>query len=215
MKDRLHLVLDREDEAGRALRTLLKSDVEPDRGVERGHLVQEDVSELLFEGRGVWRRSKIAAFGAPAGDRSGDPADHLLDRALTGGRAKLAAEVFLRDDVRRVLRPRRGKFDIGLLEGDPVAVADARIADLPLDGVEGVGSRRGEVPPNRQSLARSDALLKLRVRCVRHPYGSSRFPPASCAGLDLNRDRAGRKYLRDPRTESRPSAGICEGAVYP
>ena len=36
VEDRLHRVLDREDEAGRALRLLLEADVEPDRRVEGG-----------------------------------------------------------------------------------------------------------------------------------------------------------------------------------
>src|SRR5689334_15679928 len=36
VEDRLHRVVDREDEARGALRRLLEPDVEPDRGVERG-----------------------------------------------------------------------------------------------------------------------------------------------------------------------------------
>ena len=34
-----------------------------------------------------------------------------------------------------------GELDVGLLEGDAVAVADARVAQLPLDGVEGMRLR--------------------------------------------------------------------------
>ena len=59
VEDRLHRVLDREDEAGRALRLLLEADVEPDRGVEGGVLVDQDRLQLRLEGVGllVGRRS--------------------------------------------------------------------------------------------------------------------------------------------------------------
>ena len=57
-EDRLHRVLDREDEAGRALRVLLEADVEPDRRVEGRHLVEQDVGELGLEGVGVLGEAK-------------------------------------------------------------------------------------------------------------------------------------------------------------
>src|ERR1044072_8510404 len=46
VEDRLHRVLDAQDEAGGALRALLEADVEPDGAVEGGLLVQKDVGEL-------------------------------------------------------------------------------------------------------------------------------------------------------------------------
>ncbi len=95
-QDRVHRVLDAEDEARAALRLLLEPDVEPDRAVERGHLVEQDVRQLGLEGVAVLARGEVAARAAPVGDRARDAADHLLDRALTRGRVELAAEVLLR-----------------------------------------------------------------------------------------------------------------------
>ena len=94
------------------------------------------MGELVVEGPRVLFAGEVAARAAPAGDRAGDAADHLLDGVLALGRAELPAEVLLGDDVGRVLRPALGELDVLLLERDAVAVADARVAQLPLDGVE-------------------------------------------------------------------------------
>ena len=116
VEDRVHRVLDREDEARRALRLLLEADVEPHRGVERGELVDEDRLELGLEGLGLFVVREVAALTAPAGGRVDDPADHLAHGALALGRAHAAAEVLLRDDVRRGLRPEPGELDALLVE---------------------------------------------------------------------------------------------------
>ena len=50
VEDRLHRVVHREDEAGRALRLLLEADVEPHGAVERGVLVDQDRLQLGLEG---------------------------------------------------------------------------------------------------------------------------------------------------------------------
>jgi hypothetical protein len=85
VEDRLHRVLHAEDEAGAALRVLLEADVEPDGRVEGGHLVQQDVRQLVVERAGVLFAGEVAAAATPARDRPGDAADHLLDRALALG----------------------------------------------------------------------------------------------------------------------------------
>ena len=85
---------------------------------------------------------------------AGDAADHLLDRALALRGVELAAKIFLSDDVGRVLRPRGRELDIALLERDVVAMADQRVADLPLDAVERVPTGRREEAAQDQSLAR-------------------------------------------------------------
>src|SRR5439155_9601896 len=82
VEDRLHRVVDREDEARRALRLLLEADVEPNRGVERGHLVDEDRLELRLEGVGLLVAREVAARAAPAADGLDDAGDHVLDAAL-------------------------------------------------------------------------------------------------------------------------------------
>src|SRR6476620_7606576 len=140
VEDRLHGVLDREDEAGRALRLLLEADVEPHRAVERGVLVDEDRLELGLEGLGVLVVDEVAAGLAPADDRLDDAADHLLDARLALRRGEAAAEVLLGDDVRRRLRPELRELDSALLERGAVLAGDDRIARLPLDLVEGVAA---------------------------------------------------------------------------
>ena len=152
VEDRLHRVVDAQDEAGGALRLLLEADVEPDRRVEGRLLVQQDRGQLHLEGVGVLLGGEVAALAAPAGDRPGDAADHLFDRALALGAAEPAAEVLLGDDVGRVLGPGLGELDAALLEGGLLRVADHGIADLPLDLVERMHAGRrkatlhGEAP---------------------------------------------------------------------
>src|SRR5205085_1603034 len=121
--------------------------VEPHRRVERRDLVQQDPRELRFERVAVLVRGEVAELAAPARDRAGHAADHLLDRALALRRVEPAAEVLLRDDVRRVLRPRGRELDALLLEA-----ADLRVAQLPVDGRERVYTGFGEAPLDGQSL---------------------------------------------------------------
>ncbi len=147
-EDRLHVVLDAEDEAGRALRALLEADVEPDRRVEGRLLVEQDRGQLGLEGVGVLVGGEVAALAPPVGDRPRDAADHLFHRGLALLGPELPAEVLLGDDVGRVLRPALGELDPALLEGRALGVADHGIADLPLDLVEGMG------PGGRKSAAR-------------------------------------------------------------
>src|SRR5919202_1202854 len=72
VEDVLHRVVDREDEAGGALRLLLEADVEPDGRVEGGELVDEDRLELGLEGVGLLVGGEVAALAAPGTDRVGD-----------------------------------------------------------------------------------------------------------------------------------------------
>src|SRR5205823_9787902 len=82
VQDRLHRVLDREDEARRALRALLEADVEPDRRVEGRELVDEDRLQLRLERVGLLVTCEVAAVAAPGADRADDTADHLLHARL-------------------------------------------------------------------------------------------------------------------------------------
>ena len=97
---------------------------------------------------------EVAALAPPAGDRAGDAADHLLDGVLALGRAHLAAEVLLGDDVGRVLRPGLRELDAALLEGGLRGIADQRVAQLPLELVEGVYAGARETPFDGQSCVR-------------------------------------------------------------
>ena len=143
VEDRLYVVLDAEDEAGRALRLLFEADVEPHGAVEGRLLVQQDVGQLVLEGVGVDVAREVAALTAPRRDRPGDAADHLLHRVLALRRSELSTEVLLRDDVGRVLRPALRELDVALVERGVVGIADQSVAKLPLDLVEGadVGAR--------------------------------------------------------------------------
>src|SRR3954452_3837473 len=78
---------------------------------------------------------------------------------LTGGRLELPAEVLLGHDVRRVLRPRLRKLDAALLERHAIAVADARVAQLPFEGVERMNAGRRELALDGEGLAGADAGL--------------------------------------------------------
>src|SRR5262249_2329198 len=127
VEDRLHRIVDREDEARRALRLLLEADVEPDRRVEGGELVDEDELELGLEALGLFLGGEVAALSAPAGDRVDDAADHLLDARLALGRGHAAAEVLLGDDVGRRLAPELRELDALLLEGRLVLAGDEGI----------------------------------------------------------------------------------------
>ena len=148
VEDRLHLVFDREDEAGAGLlRLALDADVEPHRGVERCLLVDEQVLQLDAERPGLRLVDEVAVLVAPRGDGVDDAVDDLAQRRLTGRRAEMATEVLLGDDVRRVERPRRRELHVGLLEGHGAVpeVADPGIAPLPCHRVVGVRPRLGEV----------------------------------------------------------------------
>ncbi len=143
-EDRLHGVLDRVDETGRALRLLLDADVEPHRRVEAGELVEQHVGELGVEGGGVLLGGEVAAQPSPAGDRVDHPADQLAHAALALRRPQLAAEVLGHHDVGGGLRPALRHLDAALLEHRlTLLVGDESVADLPVDGVERVHSRGG------------------------------------------------------------------------
>ena len=120
--------------------------------------MEQDVGELGLEGVAVLDRAEVAAGAAPVGDRAGHPADHLADRALARRRVELATEVLLADDVGGVLRPGRGELDSGLLESDVVAVADPRVADLPVDGVPYLGARLREAALDGERVAGLDGV---------------------------------------------------------
>ena len=172
VEDRVHRVVDREDEAGRALRLLLEADVEPDRRVEGGELVDEDRLQLGLEGVGLLVGREVAAGAAPAGDRVDDAADHLLDAPLALGRGHAAAEVLLGDDVRRRLRPELRELDVLLVEDRLLLAGDEGVADLPLDLVERVAAR------DREVAADGETRRLRRRRCS--PRAVSRVPESLC-----------------------------------
>ena len=154
VENRLHRVLDSEDETGTALLGhATHTDVEPHRGVEGGLLGHEQVLELCAEGLGLGLVGEVVTLDAPSGDGVGDTVDDLLEAPLALRRAEGAAEVLLGEDVRRVHRPVRRDLDPELLKGNrPVAeVSDARVATIPDDLVVRVAIRGGEEPADADS----------------------------------------------------------------
>ena len=64
-QDRVHRVLHRVDEAGRALRRLLEAAVEPDGAVERRLLIHEDVLQVVAERLQILFGREVLLFAAP------------------------------------------------------------------------------------------------------------------------------------------------------
>ena len=145
--DRIHVVLDRIDEAGRALRLGLHADVEPHRGIERHFLLDKQVSQLVAKRIARFRRGEVAALFSPAHDGVRHAADKLPDRSLALVGVGLAVEILAGHDVGGGLRPALGDFHIFLAENDlPFFVADLRGAPLPFDRVERRSLSVGEEP---------------------------------------------------------------------
>src|SRR5207244_9604055 len=89
----------------------------------------------------------------------------LLDARLALGRAELPAEVLLRDDVRRRLRPELRELDALLLEGRLVFAWDEGVADFPFDLVERVAAGDGEVAPDGEGFRVVDDGVLGRYLC--------------------------------------------------
>ena len=151
LEDRLHCVVDAQDEARTALRVVVPPAVEPDGAVERGFLVHEQVGEIVAERLAVVGGGEIAAVLAPPGDGVGDAGDELAHAVLALLGARVPAEVLVGDDVGRLLGPALRDLDAFLPEnGLAVRVLDRGGAGLPFDVVvdaarrDVLGERPGE-----------------------------------------------------------------------
>src|SRR5207237_9976346 len=89
---------------------------------------------------GLFFIRELTTFTAPRPDCRNNPADHLANALLALGRGHAAAEVLLRDDVRRGLRPELGELDGLLLEDGAFLAGDQGVARLPLDLLERVAA---------------------------------------------------------------------------
>jgi hypothetical protein len=127
--------------------------VEPDRRVERDHLMEEQMGQLGLEDLAVLVGREVAAFAAPLRRRLRHAIEQLTHRMLALGASQRAAEVLLRDHVGRQLRPELRHLDVSLLESDLArARRDHRVAQLPLDLVVRVHARFREAPPEPHPL---------------------------------------------------------------
>jgi hypothetical protein len=154
---------------------LVPSDVEPDWAVEGRDLVQQDVGQLGLKSLAVLICREVATLPPPLGDSAGHSRQHLLDAALTLGRTGLTPEILLCHDVGGILAPRLRKFDIPLLEGHLLTLADPRVASFPFDRVERIHARLAEIAPDRKTLA-TVTLADCSLGCVQNRHCNS-FPP--------------------------------------
>jgi hypothetical protein len=176
-QDGIHRVLHRVDEARGALRRFFETAVEPDRAVEGGLLIHEDVLEVVAERLQILVAREVLVLAAPRRDRVDHAADQLLDAVLPLRRADLTAKIFRDDDVGGLLRPGLRNLDIALLEDQLSAlVANQRRAKLPLDFIERIDARLGKEAGEDQTCRRLlPGLDRLRPRQARSRMGSTRF----------------------------------------
>ena len=176
VQDRVHRVVHREDEARGDLLGRGGADVEPDRAVEREHLVQQHPGQLVLEQGGVLVGGEVVVLPAGRAVLVHDPADQLLERPLAVVRADGAAEVLGGDDVGGVDRPGLRELHPALLEVDravaPVGHDD--VTTLPDHLVVRVLALGRPEPLDLQALDR----LALRppncaAHCLRHAVSSS------------------------------------------
>ncbi len=118
VEDRLHGVVDGQDEARGDLLGLRRAHVEPDGAVEAEDLVQEGVRQLVLEDLRVGGRGEVPVVLTGLPVRLHDAVDQLLEAGLALRGADGTAEVLAGDDVDRVHRPEVGELDATLLEVD-------------------------------------------------------------------------------------------------
>ena len=160
VEDRVHRVLDREDEARRALGLLLEADVEPDRRVERRELVDEDRLELVLEGLRLVLGREVAALAAPAADRRRRPGRSSGARSVSrSGELMRPRKYFCATMFVAVCDQNFGNSTPFWSNAGLVLARDEGVARLPLDLVERVAARDREVPANGEAGVLSATVL--------------------------------------------------------
>ena len=142
--------------AHRALDAVLmeQADVEPNRRVERGVLMNAQPRQIAVEILGVGSRGEIAVFQAPVGDRAADTVNKLPDAPLAFRGAVFTVKILVNDDVGRQLGPENRNFAVFLLEQNLAAFAlDGGSSRFPFNRVKRLRHvRRAELRLNRQPL---------------------------------------------------------------
>ncbi len=153
VEDRFHGVLDRVDEAGRALGIFFHAEVEPHGAVEGGVLMEEEIGQFVREGVPVLGRGEVYLPFAPSGEGFHDPGDELPHAVLALRGAHHAAEILGNHYVDGQLRPGCGTLDALLLEHHLAAFAgDERVEWLPFHGGEGINPLLGMHAAEPQAL---------------------------------------------------------------
>ena len=151
LHDVFHIVLDALNEAGRGLGELVgvlrlgdlallgipvpvahgaldavlveQADIEPDRRIERGVLMNAEPRQVAVEILGVGGRGEIAVLQAPIGDGAADAVDKLPHAPLPLRRAVFAVKIFIDYDVRCQLAPKYRNLAVFLFEKNLAAFA--------------------------------------------------------------------------------------------
>ena len=167
-QDRVHRVLDRVDEAGRALRRLLEAAVEPDRAVERRLLVDEDVLQVVAERLQVLVAREVLLFAAPTSVivSTTRPISCLTLRSRSG------VPIWPRKYFETTMLVACCDQDFGISTSrcskttSPRSLPMTRRAQLPLDLVERIDAGFGEEARERQP-GHGGRRPRLRARLVR------------------------------------------------
>ena len=157
----------------------LEAAVEPDRAVEGGLLVDQDVLQVVAERLQILVAREVACPCGPTPVivSTTRPISCLTLRSRSG-RADLTAEIFRDDDVGGLLRPGLRNLDVALLEHQLAAlVADQRRREAPTrprrtDRRPASVKKRGRPDRSPPSSAPRD---RLRPRQARSRMGSTRF----------------------------------------
>ena len=129
----------------------VEPEVEPNGGVERAALIDQQPLELLVEDLGLLFVFEIAVLDAPLGDRAGDAVDDLFEGALTAALegivavVDVAVKVFGSKDFGGEIGESGRDFDVLLLKhGGTLVVGNLGGAERPLDVIIGVNGVGGE-----------------------------------------------------------------------
>src|SRR6266581_2151947 len=97
---------------------ILNPNIEPDRAVERGHLVEKNVSKLGLEYLSLFLVQEILPLHAPLRYRLGNSIEKLTNAGLSLASPKASTEIFRSYNVSCGLGPERRSLDAFLLENN-------------------------------------------------------------------------------------------------
>jgi len=119
--------------------------IEPDRAVEGGLLVDQQVGEFPFKDPGIMGGGEVSRLLAPAGDGFGHPVDQGFDAGFGLGGILVGMKILGGDDIERGLAPEIRGFDIFALKNDlTLVVGDGSASRLPDQRVVRVHTGLGE-----------------------------------------------------------------------
>ena len=177
VQNRVHGVVDGENETGRYLLWAGGAHVEPDRGVKREDLVQQHPGEFMLEDLRILVGEEVAEILTSLGVGEHHSIDQLAKTPLPGIGTQGTTEVLGGDDRGCIYRPELGELNATLLENGfprlPVGLHDITV--LPGDLVVRVNAGRGVDALNGQTCDLWTPLLRRRAPCASRCLGHN-FP---------------------------------------